>query len=92
MPKQKRNKTKYPGIYFIDGISNLEGKSEKIFYLLYRKDGKLIEEKAGRQYQDCMTAAKAAKLRSLKMAGQKLSNREKRELELKLKMEKEERK
>ena len=57
MPSLKRYKTKYPGVYYIEGTSTLTGKKEKIYYVIYRKDGKLIEEKAGRQLEDNMTPA-----------------------------------
>ena len=63
MPKQKRFKTDYKGVYYITGKSITNNKSERIFYIVYRKNGKLIEEKAGRQFQDNMTAAKAHKIR-----------------------------
>jgi integrase len=78
MPKQQRHKTKYPGVYYIDGTS-MDGKSERIFYITYRKQGKLIEEKAGRQFKDDMTAAKAAKLRTQKIEGDRPTNQEQRE-------------
>ena len=57
MPKQERIKTKYPGVTFIDS----QGASgpERVFYIRYRRQGKVIEEKAGRQYTDDMTEAKA---------------------------------
>ena len=79
MPAQKRFKTSYPGVYYIEGKG--AGRKEKIFYIMYRKDGKQIHEKAGRQYQDDMTAARAAKLRFRKIEGQEQSNRLKRQAE-----------
>jgi integrase len=78
MPKQQRFSTKYPGVFFIEGIST-SGKPERVYYILYRKNGKLIEEKAGRQFRDDMTAAKAAKLRTQKVEGDRPTNRERRE-------------
>lgn len=80
MPSMERQKTKYPGVYFIEG-SGASGR-EKIYYIMYRRNGKLIEEKAGRQYQDDMTPAKAAKARANRIDGDELSNTEKREEEL----------
>jgi len=62
MPAQKRYKTKYPGVYYIQGKSVGTNKTEKIYYIVYRKKGKQIDEKAGRQYQDDMTPARAASL------------------------------
>ncbi len=86
MAKQKRVKTKYAGVYFVIGQS-AQGKTEKIYYIRYRKNGKTIEEKAGRQFQDDMTPARASGVRARRIEGE-LSNAEQREAEqLKLKAE-----
>jgi len=55
------------------------GKPEKIFYIRYRKAGKMIEEKAGRQFQDDMTPARAAIIRAERVQGKKPSRQEARE-------------
>jgi len=73
MPKQDRIKTKYPGVYYID-----KGK-EKVFYIIYYLNGKKIEEKAGRQFADDMTAAKAAGIRAERTKGKEPSNNARRE-------------
>ncbi len=73
----KRYKTKYPGVYLLHGTNPATGKPEKIFYIVYRKDGKQIEEKAGRQYKNAMTAARAAAIRGERTRGA-LSNAERR--------------
>jgi len=89
MPARKRIKTDdYTGVYFIEGkalgthkrkgADSRKEKTERIYYIIYRKNGKLIEEKAGRQYTDDMTAAKAARLRTLRMQGDIPSNKEAR--------------
>ena len=57
------------------------GKPEKIFYIRYRKDGKQIEEKAGRQFQDDMTAARASHSRAERILGRQPSNLQRRESE-----------
>ena len=55
MPKKvTRVKTEYPGVYYLESKA-ADGRPEKIFYIIYRKGGKLIGEKAGRQHQDKMT-------------------------------------
>lgn len=79
MPTKKRYKTKYVGVYYIEG----KGASgpEKIYYILYRRNGKLIEEKAGRQYQDDMTPARASGIRTRRIEGVELSNIGRREAE-----------
>jgi integrase len=78
MPAKDRFKTKYPGVYYIESSTGRNGKPERVYYIMYRRYGKLIEEKAGRQHADNMTPAKAAGIRSRRMQGKELSNREKR--------------
>lgn len=75
----KRIKTKYPGVYSIEGTGTRG--PEKIYYIAYHKDGKLIEEKAGWQHKDAMTPARAATLRARKIEGKELSNKARRAAE-----------
>lgn len=72
----------YPGVYY--RIANrIGGKGEeKVFYVVYKKNGKVIEAKAGRQYRDAMTPARAARYRSMLIEGKEQSNQEKREAEV----------
>ena len=79
MPTLKRIKTSYPGVFYIEGASPATGKPEKIFYIRYRKAGKMVEEKAGRQFQDDMTPARASRIRTEKIEGKRLSRKEARE-------------
>jgi PAS domain S-box-containing protein len=76
MPKQKRYKTKYPGVYYINGRGLEKGTKEKVYYILFRKNGKLIEEKTGRQFQDKMTSSRASRIRDQKIAGKLPLNRD----------------
>jgi len=85
MSKVQRHKTDYPGVYSVMGIAVATGKPEKIYYIRYRKDGKLIEEKAGRQFQNDMTPAKASNLRGLRIDGKQPSNEEKRQADKEIK-------
>lgn len=78
MPKQKRIQSDYPGVFHIKG-TGIGGKSERIYYIMYRKEGKKIEEKAGRQYKNGMTAARANQIRSRRMSGKSKTNAELRE-------------
>lgn len=78
MPAQKRFKTRYPGVFYIEGIFPATGKPEKIYIIRYRKNGKAIEEKAGRQYQNDMTPARAANIRAERIKGHEPTNEEKR--------------
>ena len=80
MPKQQRFKTKYAGVYYIEGVG-ANGKPEKIYYIQYRKNGRLVEEKAGRQHRDDMTPARAAGIRTQRLQGEQPTNEERREAE-----------
>ena len=75
----KRFKTEYPGVYYIMGVSPATGKEERIYYIRYRKNGKLVEDKAGRQIEDAMTPARAALKRSEKISGKIPTNQEGRD-------------
>lgn len=89
MPRQKRFKTDYPGVYYVDGQDMVKGKPEKIYYIFYRKDGKQVEEKAGKQVRDNMTPAKANNLRTMRLQGKELSNQGRRDKEIAEKEERE---
>jgi integrase len=79
MPVLKRIKTDYPGVFYIEGTAPATGKPEKIFYIRYRKAGKMIEEKAGRQSQDDMTPARAARIRAERIGGKRPTRQEVRD-------------
>lgn len=77
----KRIKTSYRGVFFREA-DRIGGKGkEKIFYILFKKDGKVFEEKVGRQFSDAMSAARAASIRSERIEGRRLSRKEIREKE-----------
>lgn len=78
MPKQKRYSTDYPGVYYVLG-NGPNGKPEKIFYIRYTRKGKKIEERAGRQFQDDMTPARANAVRMDRVKGKETSNTQKRQ-------------
>ncbi len=58
----ERHATDYPGVFIRKGTNRITGKPEDIFYIRYRRDGKRIEEKVGREKQDDMTAARASRI------------------------------
>jgi integrase len=78
MAKFHRYKTQYPGVFYIEGTISGTNKKEKIYYIMYRKKGRQIEEKVGRQFQDDMTPARASQIRTRRVQGEELSNREHR--------------
>lgn len=55
------------------------GKPEKVYYIRYRRDGKQVEEKIGRQSEKNITAAKVAGIRALRTDGKQQTNSEQRE-------------
>jgi integrase len=71
-------------VYFIEG-TGANGKPERIYYIVFRRNGKLIEEKAGRQFVDDMSPARAAGIRALKAQGDQPTNEERREAEREVK-------
>jgi integrase len=82
----KMFKTDYAGVFYILGKRGGKGgKGEKIFYIIYRRNGKLINEKAGRQFKNDMTPARASEMRTRRMEGRELSNSGRREAERELK-------
>lgn len=52
---------------------------EKVFYIVFKRDGKTVETKAGRPYKDNMTAASAARLRTAMLEGKESTRKEKRQ-------------
>ena len=81
----KRKKTTYPGVFFRES-KRIGGKgTEKVYYVVYKKGGKVYEEKAGRQYADDMTPARAAHIRSELIEGKRLTRKQKRRKERDLK-------
>lgn len=81
----KRKKTLYPGVFYRES-KRIGGKGiEKVYYLVFKKDGKVYEEKAGRQYADDMTPARAAHIRAERIEGKRMSRKEIRKREQALK-------
>lgn len=77
----KRFKTNYPGIFYRE-TQRTGGKGpERVYYIVYKKAGKVFEEKAGRQYADAMTPSKAASIRGQLIERKRPSRKEIRELE-----------
>lgn len=74
----KRTKTNYPGVYHRE-VQRAGGGTERVFYIVFKRHGKTIEEKVGRQFQDNMTPAKASKIRIERMEGKRKSRKEVRE-------------
>jgi len=77
----KRLKTDYPGVFYREA-DRIGGKGkEKVFYVIYKKDGKTIEAKAGRQFQRDMTASRANQYRTALIEGRDATPQERRQAE-----------
>lgn len=76
MPSRKRYATKYPGVFYREAKKIGATGVERVYYIVFKKDGKVIEEKVGRQFVDNMTPAKAAGIRSDRIEGKRLSRKE----------------
>ncbi len=71
-----RIKTDYPGVYYRNA-KRIGGKGlEKVYYVVFKKNGKALEEKVGRQYADDITPARAALFRAERIEGKRLSRKE----------------
>ncbi|MGZ3578078.1 MAG: tyrosine-type recombinase/integrase [Syntrophales bacterium] len=72
----KRFRTEYPGVFYREA-QRIGGKgTEKIYYVIFKKEGKIYEEKIGRQYADEMTPSRAARIRADRIEGRRLSRKE----------------
>jgi integrase len=75
----KRIKTNYPGVFYREARRIGGRGTERVYYIVFKKNGKVHEEKVGRQYADAMTPAQAARMRSGRIEGKRLSPKELRE-------------
>ena len=76
MANTSRIKTQYLGVYYRE-VRRLGSKGiERVYYIRFKKDDKVIEEKVGRQYTDNMTPAKASGIRSERIEGKRESRKE----------------
>jgi integrase len=75
----KRHPTKYPGVFYREADRIGKPGKERVYYIVFKKDGKVIEEKAGRQYADAMTEAKAALIRAERIENKRPSPKQVRE-------------
>ena len=81
----KRHKTSYPGVFYREAERIGGTVFEKVFYIVFKKNGKVHEEKVGRQFADDMTPARAARIRAERIEGKRKSRKEIREAEAEIK-------
>ena len=58
----KRKKTNYPGVFYREADRLGGSGKERVYYIVFKKNGKTHEEKVGRQFVDDMTPARAARI------------------------------
>lgn len=76
----KRIKVKdYPGIYYRDIPRQGHKGLDRAYVIVFKREGKVYEEKVGTTFKDGMTPAKAARIRALRIEGKIKSRKEKRE-------------
>jgi len=72
----KRIKTNYPGVVYRE-VDRIGGNGlERVYYIIFKKDGKVFEEKVGRQYADDMTPARASRIRAERIENRRKSPKE----------------
>lgn len=76
MASTKRIRTKYPGVFYRESARIGGVGEERVYYIVFKKDGKVLEEKVGRQYADDMTPAKAAGIRAERIENRRASRKE----------------
>ena len=72
----RRKATKYPGVFFRETARIGASGVERVYYIVFKKGGKVYEEKVGRQYADDMTPAKASGIRAERIEGKRASRKE----------------
>ncbi|MGV8057549.1 MAG: tyrosine-type recombinase/integrase [Smithellaceae bacterium] len=82
----RRYKTEYPGVFYRQAQRIGSKGIEKIYYIVFKKEGIVHEEKVGRQLIDDMSPAKANRIRSSRIEGRRMSRKEKREAEMAAKL------
>jgi hypothetical protein len=74
-----RFQTDYPGVFYRE-VGRIGGKGpERAYYIVFKKNDKVLEEKVGRQYADQMIPAKAARIRADRVEGCRKSRQELRD-------------
>lgn len=76
-----RSKTSYRGVFYRETERIGKRGKERVYYIVFKKEGKFIEEKVGRQYADDMTPSKAAGIRAARIENRRESRKQIRERE-----------
>ena len=78
MAASKRFKTSYPGIFYREARRIGGSGVERVYYAVYKRNGKIVETKIGRQYSDDITPARASIIRAQLIEGKRTTRKESR--------------
>ena len=79
MAKARRKKVDgYAGVYYREVARVGKPGIEKMYYVICKKDGRVVEAKAGGQYRDDMTPARANQFRIALIENREITRKEKR--------------
>lgn len=79
MADKKMLKTKYPGVYYRLAKRIGGPGEERVYYITFRKEGKFVWQKAGRQVVDDMTPSRAAAMRGAIVENKQFTRKEEKE-------------
>jgi len=71
-----RIKTEFPGVFYRHARRAGKKGADRVYYLVFKKDGKVLEEKVGSQHMDEMTPKKAWEIRKQIVKGVRLPRQE----------------
>ena len=73
-----RQKTGYPGVFFktVNRAGGRKGQTERSYYIIYKKNGKNIEEHVGYQFRDDLTPSRVSKIRGERIENKRRSRKD----------------
>ena len=73
-----RHKTEYPGVFYktVRRIGGRKGQTERSYYIIYKKNGKNIEEHVGYQFRDDLTPSRVSKIRGERFENKRRSRKD----------------
>ena len=73
-----RHKTEYPGVFYktVRRLGGRKGQTERSYYIIYKKNGKNIEEHVGYQFRDDLTPSRVSKIRGERFENKRRSRKE----------------
>ncbi len=76
MPSRQRFRTDYPGVYYVETPRRGKEGVERVYYIVFRVEGRQYEEVAGWQFRDAMTPMRASLIRGERIESRRISANE----------------